>query len=414
MAPGKQFDGLPRGGHSGMRIFFSAGEPSGDQHAARLTSALQKLNPEIRLEGFGGPAMQAAGCHLLFELTTMAVMGFLRVLPLLARFRRLVQLAEAHFDSSPPDAVVLVDFPGFNWWIAKAAKKRGIPVIYYLPPQLWAWAPWRLKKVRRWVDHVLCTLPFEYNWYRDRGIECSHVEHPFFDQAADYPIDEELVRTIRGTGAQPVVALLPGSRRHEIAANWEVQLQIASKISAEIPEVRWVVGSYREDQLNLCQEIQQRIHPELRLAYQLGKTPEVIAAADFCLLVSGSISLELLARQRPGIVLYRIGSISRFLSRFLMHCRFITLPNLIAERELMPEFISSGNPQSDITEIAEISLHWIRQPDVFAAHRREFRQLSATTAVPGASDNAARRICELLQGESAPNSPADRQDLFAA
>lgn len=187
------------------------------------------------------------------------------------------------------------------------------------------------------------------------GIECSHVGHPFFDQAADYPIDEELVRTIRGTGAQPVVALLPGSRRHEIAANWEVQLQIASKISAEIPEVRWVVGSYREDQLNLCQEIQQRIHPELRLAYQLGKTPEVIAAADFCLLVSGSISLELLARHRPGIVLYRIGSISRFLSRFLMHCRFITLPNLIAERELMPEFISSGNPQSDITEIAEIS-----------------------------------------------------------
>ena len=122
-----------------MRIFFSAGEPSGDQHSARLIRELQSRHPEFQAEGFGGPNMQNAGCQLHFELTELAVMGFLRVVPLLAKFRRLVQQAEAYFDTNPPDAVVLVDFPGFNWWIARAAKTRGIPVYYYLPPQLWGW-----------------------------------------------------------------------------------------------------------------------------------------------------------------------------------------------------------------------------------------------------------------------------------
>lgn len=387
-----------------MRIFFSAGEPSGDQHAARLTTSLQQLHPHLKCEGFGGPAMRKAGVHLLFELTELAVMGFLRVLPLLAEFRRLVQQAEAHFDRSPPDAVILVDFPGFNWWIAKAARRRGIPVIYYLPPQLWAWAPWRLRKVRRWVDHVLCTLPFEYDWYRERGISCSCVGHPFFDQAAEYIPDQQLIDTLRSTHRQPTVALLPGSRGHEIEHNWQVMLQIAERISQQVPAVRWVVGSYRERQLLRCREIQQQQAPSLQLDYQLERTPEVIESADFCLLVSGSISLELLARRRPGIVLYRVSRLGRFLSRFLMHCRFITLPNLIADRAIMPEFISSGDPSADIRTISELAVRWLQQPDVFARQCAELNALAERIAVPGASRSAAETILQLLSDRTQPST----------
>ncbi len=389
-------------GWGDMRIFFSAGEPSADQHAARLITCLQQLQPDLQCEGFGGPAMRHSGARLLFELTELAVMGFLRVLPLLARFRRLVRQAEAHFDRSPPDAVILVDFPGFNWWIAKAAKRRGIPVVYYLPPQLWAWAPWRLRKVRRWVDHVLCTLPFEYDWYRERGISCSCIGHPFFDQAAEYIPDQQLIQTLRGVPDQPTVALLPGSRGHEIEQNWEVMLQIATRISRQLPGVRWVVGSYRERQLRRCREIQQRTAPALQLDYQLERTPEVIEAADFCLLVSGSISLELLARRRPGIVLYRVSRLGRFLSRFLMHCRFISLPNLIADREIMPEFISSGDPAADISDISTLAAGWLQQPAVFALQREQLTAVAEQIAIPGASRRAAETVLQLLSVRDQP------------
>src|SRR5688500_2980528 len=149
-----------------MRLFFSVGEPSGDLHGANLIRDLKARRPDLECVGYGGPRMQAAGCHLHFDLTSLAVMWIGRVLLNLRTFFRLRDQAKAYFDRERPDAVVLIDFPGFNWHIAAAAKERGIPVFYYGVPQLWAWAPWRVKKMRRTVDHALCKLPFEETWLR--------------------------------------------------------------------------------------------------------------------------------------------------------------------------------------------------------------------------------------------------------
>src|SRR5690242_1060871 len=134
-----------------MHIFFSAGEPSGDLHAAKLVSELKREVPGLECSGFGGPLMESAGCRLLYRLTDLAVMGILPVIPLLVKFIGLISQARRSFEAHKPDAVVLVDFPGFNWWIARHAKRLGIPVFYYLPPQLWAWAPWRVKRMRKFV-----------------------------------------------------------------------------------------------------------------------------------------------------------------------------------------------------------------------------------------------------------------------
>ncbi len=144
-----------------MKIFFSVGEPSADLHGANLMRAIQVRRPGVEFVGYGGPLMAAAGCDLHCDLTALAVMWFLRVLLNLHKFLDLASRADRYFRHQRPDAVVLIDYPGFNWWIAKRAKAHGIPVFYYTPPQIWAWGSWRVKKMRRFVDHVLCSLPFE-------------------------------------------------------------------------------------------------------------------------------------------------------------------------------------------------------------------------------------------------------------
>jgi lipid-A-disaccharide synthase len=391
-----------------MKIFFSAGEPSGDQHAARLIRELQTRQPGFVAEGFGGPSMRDAGCDLQFELTDLAVMGFLRVVPLLAKFRRLVKQAEAHFDANPPDAVVLVDFPGFNWWIARAAKTRGIPVYYYLPPQLWAWAPWRIKRVRKWVDQVICALPFEYDWYSSRGVKTIWVGHPFFDQVAERKMDTATVQQMRGSQGQTVVSLLPGSRNHEIEKNWPVMMEVVRRVSETAPEARWIVGSYKTQQMQRCQELQATAGVTAPLEYFVDKTPEAIESADCCYMVSGSISLELLSRRKPAVVLYRVPTIGRFFSRFLMMCRFITLTNLIADDEVMPEFISNGDPEADIRKMTSILTEWLQKPETLATRKEVISQLADHATNIGATKRTADFLLSQLAATASSPAPAQK------
>lgn len=377
-----------------MRIFISAGEPSGDQHAAHLIQTLKARDASIEVEGFGGPAMREAGCSVLFELTNLAVMGIIKVIPLLAKFRRLLISAEQHFDTSRPDVVLLVDFPGFNWWIAKAARRRGIPVYYYLPPQLWAWAPWRIRKVRKWVDKVLCALPFEFDWYRTRGIDAVWVGHPFFDEVAAHKLDSDFLQTIKQEcGQRPVIGILPGSRDHEVERNFPVIADIIQKVTTELPNVRWLVGNYRSEHAQRCQNLMMPHTECADISFHVNKTSEVIEAADCCLMVSGSISLELLARQTPGIVLYRISRLARWASRLVMTCRYITLTNLIATAEIMPEYVSAGHPENDSRRISDRLIELCTDQHELDACRQRMAQLATKAAVTGASQKVAEILC---------------------
>lgn len=378
-----------------MHVFFSVGEPSGDDHAAKLIEEIRRRDPSARFSGFGGPKMRQTGCQLLFELTTMAVMGVLAVIPLLWKFYRLVKQAERYLRDHRPDVVVLVDFPGFNWWIARKAKRLGITVVYYMPPQLWAWASWRVHRMHKYVDFVLSPLEFETKWFRQQGVDAQFVGHPFFDEASQRPLDREFVDLqLDKPGFR--VGVLPGSRNHEVRRNWPIQLAAIRQLHESHPESHVLVACYNEQHRQWCREyLLSSGGGNLPVELCVGQTPEVIEAADVCLIVSGSVSLEVLARETPSVVLYACSHALYWFGKAFIHCDYFTLANLIAEREVMPEFAVVGNPQADIERMAKILRGWLDNPTVRSDSAAELKEVARTAAQSGCSAKAADAILSI-------------------
>ena len=187
--------------------------------------------------------MKQAGCQLDRDLTQHAVVGILEVLPKLREFFRFADQAEDVFRNGSVDAVVLVDFPGFNWHVAKRAKRHGIPVYYYCPPQLWAWAPWRIRKVKKWVDHVLTVLPIEEEFFGKHGVATTYVGHPFFDAVASQQLDRQLIARLdlRRDSGERLVAVLPGSRGHEVKQNWPLIMESIRRLHRMHPKAKFLV-----------------------------------------------------------------------------------------------------------------------------------------------------------------------------
>jgi lipid-A-disaccharide synthase len=310
-----------------MKLFFSVGEPSGDLHGANLIAALKRRDVALSTVGFGGPRMLTAGCGLLRDMSDLAVMGLGPVLAKLPEFWRLKRQAEQYFEEHRPDGVVLIDYPGFNWHIARAAKRRGIPVVYYGLPQLWAWASWRVKKVRNYVDHALCKLPFEEQWFRQRGCNATFVGHPYFDELAAQRLDQQVLDKLRSRGER-VVTILPGSRRQEVSANLPMLLKAAAIVRRETPTATVVIASYNDVQAEMARQLVAAGPVPAEVFVK--RTPELIAAADCCLATSGSVSLELLYHAKPTVIVYRVSWPLYHAARRLTNIRYCTLVNLLS------------------------------------------------------------------------------------
>ncbi|WP_145384597.1 lipid-A-disaccharide synthase [Stieleria neptunia] len=401
-------------------IFFSVGEPSGDQHAARLIRALKGRQPELTIRGFGGQEMRRAGCAVDLDLTEHAVVGILEVLPKLREFFGFADQAEAIFAAGGVDAVVLVDFPGFNWHIAKRAKKYGIPVIYFCPPQLWAWGGWRVKKMKATVDHVLAVLPIEEQFFGGHGIPTSFVGHPFFDAVSESQPDASLMQSLTAAAPQAqTVAVLPGSRTHEVHRNWPVMLDAIAELSAANPETRFAVAAYREKHFEFCKTTAAAKTAAsgrpLPIDFYWGATSEVIEHAACAMMVSGSVSLELMARQTPAAVVYRVGRFLYAFGKCVVKVESMTLPNLMPEasgpgsdgagsnERVFPEIVSVGNPATAKDFLVATVGRMLNDPQYLAMKRRQLAGLRDRYAKPGACDRAAAKLLKLL----APDAVAD-------
>jgi len=398
-----------------MRVFVSAGEPSGDHHAALLVRAVRARRPDVELVGLGGPHMAAEGVDLVADMTKLAVMWFLRVIVSIHRFVDLARRAERSFLDSRPDVCVLVDFPGFHWWLAWRAKRHGIPVVFYCPPQIWAWASWRVGKMRRLVDHALSALPFEHEWFTAHGLESTLVGHPFFDELGGSAPP-------RAVGpSRPLVLLLPGSRGQEIEGMLGTLVRAAARIRREVPDTAFAVGALHERHAHRIGEMLASLPDAAGLGIEVhaGRTRGLIREATAAIACSGSVSLELLEARVPTVIVYRINGFAYVVQSLLRHARFITLVNLLACREpigpvrpvlLPPRVVPPADPEAvypeylavaDPTErVAGHVVAWLTDSTEFSRARSRIEAVAATVARPGSASRAAAAVIAIAAGET--------------
>lgn len=395
-----------------MRIFFSVGEPSGDLHGSNLIRRLKSCDSTIECVGFGGPKMQAAGCDLHFDLTSLAVMFLASVLKNIRLFFRLIAEADRYLANHQVDAVVLIDYAGFNWWIARKAKKHGIPVFFYGVPQVWAWAPWRIRKIQKLVDHVLCKLPFEASWFEQRDCHATYVGHPYFDQLVHQEYDAAFVDGVEESDKR-LITLLPGSRNQEVESVLPVLLDTAQSVLAEDDTCRFAIAFFNEPQRQMSSKL--IADSNLPIEVYVGKTPELMRAAYACVACSGSVSLELLYHRKPTVIVFKVRRWAMVVQAFLLRIKYITLVNLIAAKEIrrtsfrvydpddpnaescvMPEYLTAGDPS---TKVARRVLGWLSDVRSHSENVAQLDHLANRYAQPGATARAADYLLKELSRE---------------
>ena len=365
------------------RVFFIAGESSGDMHGANLIRALRAADPHLQCVGLGGERMADAGMELVYDLAGDAIMGFVEVLKKALPIRRLFLDTLERVRRDPPDCLVLIDYPGFNIRFASAVQQLGIPVVYYISPQVWAWKRKRLDTLARVVRKMLVIFPFEEELYRDKGVDCVFVGHPLADQIARY------------TPPQPdpdgplTIGLLPGSREQEIRRIAPVMAEVGAGIHKAYPEARFMVPCVSEARANQARALLGELPTDIRV----GGMYDTLSLSRCCLVASGTATVETALFGVPLGIVYRVNPVSYYLARLLVNIRRIGMVNIIAEREIAPEFIQHNATAKNILPfMLEIIEDGPPRNRMLACLREIRNRLGG----PGASQRAAEEILKLL------------------
>ncbi len=375
-------------------IFILAGEASGDLHGANLARALREREPGIALAGMGGHRMREAGVEILHDVTSLAAVGVVEVLGVLRKINAVFHAMIAELDRRRPDAVVLIDYPAFNLRFARWAHLRGFPVVYYICPQIWAWHQSRVKRIRRDTDKRLVILPFEPDFYARHGVEATFVGHPILDGLAPYHHDRRFAADAGLPTDHFILGLLPGSRGSEINRLLHVMLGAAERIAAELGPITLATApapSVPPEVYNAW----PALSPNLPLHLLPGKTYELMAGADLLLVASGTATLEAGIIGTPMIVTYKLSIPTAFLAWLLVRgVRHISLANLVAGREIVPELIQTKATPANIARTALMMIREGRLPKIAAELAAEVRP---RLGEPGASARAADHILALLR-----------------
>lgn len=365
------------------RLFFVAGEASGDTHGAHLIRAIREAAPDIACEGLGGQQMAAAGMTLRHDLAGQAIMGFTEVVRHFRAIRRLFLDTLAHIEATRPDAVVLIDYPGFNIRLAQRLKQRGIPVVYYISPQVWAWKKQRIHTLAACVDKMLVIFPFEEALYEKVGLPCAYVGHPLLDHIAQF-------EGLADPAQEMIIGILPGSREQEIKRLLGPMIDVARGIARVHPEARFVtpvVDAARAAQV-------RELAGGFPLEIETGGMYHVLSRARFCMVASGTATLETALFGVPFLIFYRVTFLTYWLAKFLVDIRYIGIVNILAGRSVVPEFIQGAIQPSRILPQA---LRLIEPSPERARMISDLREVQSMLGDGGASRNAAREILAVLE-----------------
>ncbi|HON44690.1 MAG TPA: lipid-A-disaccharide synthase [Planctomycetota bacterium] len=379
-------------------IFFVSGDASGDIYGAQVIQTLQQYDPNLTFSGMGGDKMQSTGMHFLYNLVReFSVMGFLAIALGMRKVLHFRKIALDYIKKERPDLIVLIDYPGFNLHLASQVKKWDIPVVYYVTPQIWAWAPWRIKKIKKYISKMLVIFPFEVSFYQKANVPVSYVGHPLLDRIATYQYNTNF--KAENNIISPYLALLPGSRHIEIIGNFPVMLWAWSQLNKQQKQpIPAILALSSEKYLPLIKKIYDKRKekynlPELQIIQK--QTYDVLKNSHFALVTSGTATLETAILQTPMLVIYRVKFYHRLLKNLILQCKYFTLPNIIADKEIIPEYlVTSETPQEIISPFLAL---WNEDSPERKQMKENLQQLCQQLEKPGASEKVAQEIYTILQ-----------------
>ncbi len=373
------------------RIFIIAGEPSGDLHASNLIRSIKEINPDIDFIGIGGDRMKRESVKLLEHCSNMAVVGFTEVFTKLANIVKAGIRTKRMLSKKRPDLLILIDYPDFNLHIAGYAKKIGIPVMYYISPQVWAWRTGRIKKIRKVIDKMVVILPFEKEFYENWGIDVSYVGHPLLDEIPKHLNKEEIKGKLGIVKRYPIISLLPGSRRHEVKNILPPMIDAISilkerynSLIAYIVVAEHIDMDYIERFTMDCDFI---IPVSNKIIY------EVLSISDMAFVTSGTATLETAMMETPMIVIYKGSPISFWIAKSLVNVKYVSLTNLIAGERIVPEIL-----QDQVTgkNLAKEAFRILEDGSLREEMKRKLRSVRAKLGKGGASKKAANIAISML------------------
>ncbi len=368
-----------------MRYYLIAGERSGDLHGSNLIKALRKRDESGQFRGFGGDYMKEVGMHLSIHYQKLAFMGVVAVLANLRTISKNLNFCKKDILSFKPDVIILIDYAGFNMRIARFAKEKGLKVFYYISPKVWAWNTQRAWKLKASVDKMFCILPFEQEFFKSFDWEVEYVGNPVLDAVKAFRASADFLKQNQLTNTKPIVALLPGSRKIEL----ERMLPVMAEVVKKNPKYQFVVAAVRSLPESLYKPL--RDIPSVQFVYE--STYDLLSVSRAAIVTSGTATLETALFNVPQAVIYRAAAIEYAIGIRFVKVKFISLVNLVADREVIKEFLQHQMTAANV----DAELHRLVEE---GAHRRKvlqgYQEVYTKLDIGSASENAAERMIKTL------------------